>query len=43
MFVTHDFIPDMEIIAMSGWGNVDAITIPFPYLIEMSTQYLLLA
>jgi hypothetical protein len=43
MCVAHDLIPDIETIAMSGRGNVDAITIFFPFLIENSTQDLPLA
>jgi hypothetical protein len=34
MCVVHDLIPDIEIIAMSSRGNVDAISIAFPFLIE---------
>jgi hypothetical protein len=38
MCVVHDLIPDIETIAMSGRGNVDAISISFPFLIANSTQ-----
>jgi hypothetical protein len=33
----HDPIPDIEAIAMSGEGYVDAISISFPSMIENST------
>jgi hypothetical protein len=41
--VVHDLIPNIETIAMSSRGNIDAIRISFPFLIENSTQDLPLA
>jgi hypothetical protein len=43
MCVAHDLIPDIETIAISGRGNVDAISFSLPFLIEKSVMDLLLA
>jgi hypothetical protein len=34
----HDLIPDIETLAMSGRGNIDAISIFFPILIKDFTM-----
>jgi hypothetical protein len=39
----HNFIPDIEAIAMSGRGYINAISISFPFAIENSTMNLPLA
>jgi hypothetical protein len=43
MCVVHDLISDIETIVISARGNIDAISISFPFLIENSTQDLPLA
>jgi hypothetical protein len=43
MYEAHDLIPDIEVIAMSSMGYVDAISISFPSVIENFTMDLPLA
>jgi hypothetical protein len=43
MCKAHDPVPDIETIAISGRGDVDAVSISFPFVIEDFTLDLPLA
>jgi hypothetical protein len=42
MYKAHDLIPDIETIAIGGRGNVDVVSISFPFVREDSTMDLTL-